>query len=336
MKKGSTKKVAPAAKYGPVKAGKTSHSSSTLPKHPPWSRKSWDAKTSAEVLIVLILVGVAVFLIYWGASGRFSSSSSAAAGGLGSTSYNIAVPTGLTNYVPLMYDYSDLVNPSTPATLQNAQSGCQKFCTAAGYNVGAWTTTCNAGQFPYVQAVSPPGSFTVMSQCVWMYMTAINQTASQDVILFFCPTSITTICMQAWYNPPTDMGMRMSTSGNTLLEEGPGGSGSPNPIGSVTNDGLGTWIHLCITFDGSSMNVYIDGAAWNTPTGTTSGTSGRVTPTLGGPPNLSTGPAGGFVGQLLYWRVYNTTLTASQVTAIWTAEKSFTNSLGLPTSTLTC
>jgi hypothetical protein len=136
---------------------------------------------------------------------------------------------------------------------------------------------------------------------------------------------VTRVTLEAWVRPTTLSGWRtviMKESANALAYVLYAHDNAPRPAAYINNGGvdltvagtaalpLNTWTHLAMTYDGSNMRLYVNGALV-----TTTAATGNIITTanplrIGG--NNSWGEY--FAGQIDDVRVYNRALTQAEIT----------------------
>jgi hypothetical protein len=112
-------------------------------------------------------------------------------------------------------------------------------------------------------------------------------------------------------------------------------NGSNRAISSASNLSNGTWYFVMVTYNGSSVNMYINGAADGTPV---TGISGSLQHTDGTDLNIGrrdpSGAAGYFNGKIDEVMIYNRGLTSDEVRDIYNAQSAGVRSaLTLPSVT---
>lgn len=103
------------------------------------------------------------------------------------------------------------------------------------------------------------------------------------------------------------------------------GVGSNVNIVTTTTLNTGTWYHLCGTYDGTTVNLYIDGALDTTNSSGPSGTilssgSGNTLDLMVGA-RQSSAPTTYFNGEIAFVQIYNRDLSATEVTQNYNALK---------------
>jgi len=124
------------------------------------------------------------------------------------------------------------------------------------------------------------------------------------------------------YGGAGKIGLYIATTGNVHFRVYSGGAPQKEIISTATLSD-NTWYHIVGTWDGSTINLYIDGASAATPVAATSAytaTTGNTWATFGCYRFGSTGASrGGYftgeAGQLAIWN--NITLSAPQITALY-------------------
>lgn len=202
------------------------------------------------------------------------------------------VEAGLVGYWKFDESTGTIAYDSSGNAMQGASYGGVTRVASASCAAGA----CLAfdGKTGYVSATNttPLSALSAFTWSAWIYPTAAN--AITDIM-----------------DNGSSCVLQYSDKQNVLFSISSGG-----PVHLVTSNGmapLNTWSHVVATFDGSNMEIYINGAQ-----DTATGTGGVPTPTTT-PFYIGAGPSAvnPFSGNIDDVRIYNRALSASEISLLY-------------------
>lgn len=173
-------------------------------------------------------------------------------------------------------------------------------------------TDSAAGTYVSIPSVASLQSFTALTICAWVNVTAYDATDGGTIIGKFTNATVG----GALTDPYALWELFVNTTGDVSFGVSNGVAGNRSLVTSAIVIGTGKWHHTCGDWDGTTMRIYIDGKVdANTLARSTAVGSNTVVVRIGG--IMAASFFDDFNGSLDDVRVYNRALSVAEIAQLY-------------------